>query len=222
MGRGKIKHRSTSIDMTAMCDVAFLLLSFFILTAKFKSADAVQITTPHSVSNKPADASSDAFIVEIDKSGIVYIELSDSGIRSKVIDAMAQIKAVQMPAELKHLFVTAPLVGTPFANLSEYLQMPADQQKKFVLPGIPVDSTGGELRDWVAAGLSAYNNDTKAIHFIIKGDNAAKYPVIDDVLRAFKKNEVYKYRLLTVPSGVPVGSELYKKTVQNGGQQVTE
>ena len=191
MGRGKIKHRSTSIDMTAMCDVAFLLLSFFILTAKFKSADAVQITTPHSVSNKPADASSDAFIVEIDKSGIVYIELSDSGIRSKVIDAMEQIKAVQMPA---------------------------DQQKKFVLPGIPVDSTGGELRDWVAAGLSAYNNDTKAIHFIIKGDNAAKYPSFQGVIIAFKKNDLMKFQLLTNPVAAPIGSELDKQQKVTGNK----
>jgi len=114
------------------------------------------------------------------------------------------------------------MIGTPFTALPQYLQMSADDQKKVSLPGIPVDSTGGELRDWITAGLQAYNNDTKAIHFIIKGDNAAKYPVIDDVLKAFKKNEVYKYKLLTVPTGVPEGSELYKKTVQNGGQQTTE
>ena len=34
MGRAKIKRGSTNIDMTAMCDVAFLLLSFFILATK--------------------------------------------------------------------------------------------------------------------------------------------------------------------------------------------
>ena len=222
MARGKIKRKGTSIDMTAMCDVAFLLLSFFILTAKFRSAEAIPITTPHSVSNKPADASSDAFIVEVDKNGLVYIELSDSSIRSSVIDKMAEIKAVQMPAELKHRFINTEMIGTPFTALPQYLQMSPEDQKKVSLPGIPIDSTGGELRDWITAGLQAYNNDTKAIHFIIKGDNAAKYPVIDDVLKAFKKNEVYKYKLLTVPTGVPEGSELYKKTVQNGGQQTTE
>ncbi len=38
MARAKIKRGSTSIDMTPMCDVAFLLLTFFILAAKFKPA----------------------------------------------------------------------------------------------------------------------------------------------------------------------------------------
>jgi len=33
MPRVKVARKSTAIDMTAMCDVAFLLLTFFILTA---------------------------------------------------------------------------------------------------------------------------------------------------------------------------------------------
>ncbi|MFM7710399.1 MAG: biopolymer transporter ExbD, partial [Ferruginibacter sp.] len=34
MPKIKIPRKSTNIDMTAMCDVAFLLLSFFILATK--------------------------------------------------------------------------------------------------------------------------------------------------------------------------------------------
>ena len=55
MGRAKLPRKSTSIDMTAMCDVAFLLLSFFILTTKFKPAEAIAVTTPNSVAAKVAD-----------------------------------------------------------------------------------------------------------------------------------------------------------------------
>jgi len=54
MARPKIARKSTAIDMTAMCDVAFLLLSFFILTAKPKSEEAIKITTPTSVAAKVA------------------------------------------------------------------------------------------------------------------------------------------------------------------------
>ena len=222
MGRGKIKHKSTSIDMTAMCDVAFLLLSFFILTAKFKSSEAIQITTPSSVAAKAADMSADAFVVSVDKTGKVYIELSDSGIRSSILANMETIKGMQLPDELKHKFYKSEVIGVPFASLPQYLQLSSDDAKKITLAGVPVDSTGGELRDWITAGLQAYNNNTSEIHFIIKGDNDAKYPVINDVLTAFKKNEVYKYKLLTTPTNVPVGSELYKKNVANGGKQDDE
>ena len=36
MPKHKPKRSAPSIDMTAMCDVAFLLLTFFMLTAKAK------------------------------------------------------------------------------------------------------------------------------------------------------------------------------------------
>ncbi len=46
MGRAKIPRKSTTIDMTAMCDVAFLLLSFFILATKFKPPEALSGDDP--------------------------------------------------------------------------------------------------------------------------------------------------------------------------------
>ncbi len=54
MGRAKLPRKSTNIDMTAMCDVAFLLLSFFILATKFKPPEALTVITPSSVSTKIA------------------------------------------------------------------------------------------------------------------------------------------------------------------------
>lgn len=40
MARVKPKRHGVVTDMTAMTDVAFLLLTFFILTAQFKKPDA--------------------------------------------------------------------------------------------------------------------------------------------------------------------------------------
>jgi biopolymer transport protein ExbD len=44
----KMKKKSTSTDMTAMCDVAFLLLTFFILTATAKVPEVMPVDTPAS------------------------------------------------------------------------------------------------------------------------------------------------------------------------------
>ena len=88
MGRAKIKRKGTSIDMTAMCDVAFLLLSFFILTAQFKPAEAIPISIPSSVASKAATLNTDAFVVSVDHDNKVYIELSDPDIRSKVLNKL--------------------------------------------------------------------------------------------------------------------------------------
>ena len=48
MPKVKIKRKSTVTDMTAMCDVAFLLLTFFILTATARQPEALEVETPSS------------------------------------------------------------------------------------------------------------------------------------------------------------------------------
>ena len=72
MGRAKLPRKSTNIDMTAMCDVAFLLLSFFILATKFKPPEALSVVTPSSVSTKVAPEK-DVVQFIIDKDGKVYL-----------------------------------------------------------------------------------------------------------------------------------------------------
>ena len=67
MSRAKIPRKSTHIDMTAMCDVAFLLLSFFILATKTKPPEAVAVMTPSSVSTKVAK--DEAILVTLTKEG---------------------------------------------------------------------------------------------------------------------------------------------------------
>ena len=219
MARAKIKRKSTSIDMTAMCDVAFLLLSFFILTAQFKPSEAVPVNIPSSVASKAASLNTDAFVVTVDQGGKVYLELSDPGIRKNVLDRMEQLKGFQLTPDQEKSFLSASFVPVPVATLPAFLSMTPQEIKKAVLPGIPLDTTGGELRDWITAGLQAYGNDTKLIHFIIKGDNQVKFTTIYDVITAFKKNEVYKYQLLTSPEGVPKGTDLYNNSLKGIKQE---
>lgn len=45
-GKGKPKKRSTRIDMTAMVDVAFLLLTFFILTTTMATPKVMELNVP--------------------------------------------------------------------------------------------------------------------------------------------------------------------------------
>ena len=48
-GGSKTKKKSTRIDMTAMVDVAFLLLTFFVLTATMTNSAVMELTMPPKV-----------------------------------------------------------------------------------------------------------------------------------------------------------------------------
>src|SRR4030095_13954626 len=105
MPKVKVPRKSTSVDMTAMCDVAFLLLSFFILTTKFKAPEALAVVTPKSVSTKPVDTKKLVQIL-MDKDGKVYFTVGDDDISQKqeIIDMVDQQKQLGLSSKEKAAF----------------------------------------------------------------------------------------------------------------------
>jgi biopolymer transport protein ExbD len=209
--------------MTAMCDVAFLLLSFFILATKFKPPEALTVTTPSSVSSKVAPEKN-VVLVTMDKEGKVYFSVSDGNTSEKkdIIDAVNTAKNLGLSDQEKKNFTNNPTayIGVPFTQLKSYLDKTPDEMKKLTLPGIPVkDSTDNELVDWVRAAVGAFQGSKMAL--LVKGDNAAKYPSFQGVIIAFKKNDQMKFQMVTNPVPAPAGSELFK-VQQTSGSKATE
>ncbi len=207
MGRAKIKRGNTNIDMTAMCDVAFLLLSFFILTTKFKPAEAVEVSPPSSVASKVAPQT-DAFMVSINKEGKIFIQMSED-MKGDVINELSTARNLNLTAEDKKYFTQSLYVGTPLNQLNQFIRVKPEDLHKYTAAGVPADTSNNELQAWINAAVNAYKG--KKINFLIKGDNNSKYSAFRDVINAFKKNEVFKYQLVTNAEDVPAGSELEKK-----------
>ena len=222
MGRAKLPRKSTNIDMTAMCDVAFLLLSFFILATKFKPPEALSVITPSSVSTKTAPEK-DVVLVTIDKDGKVYLSVSDANVTEKktMIDAINTSKNIGLSDAEKANFVNIPnaYIGAPFSQLKSYLDKNPEQLRNVVKPGIPaVDSTNNEMVDWFRAAQDAFQG--RKMNILVKGDDASKYPSLQGVIIALKKNDLMKFQVVTSPVPPPLGSELYKTQQATGTKAV--
>lgn len=206
MGRPKIPRKSTNIDMTAMCDVAFLLLSFFILTTKFKPAEAIAVTTPSSVAAKVAPEK-DFVLITIDKDGKVFLSMDDEQKKEFIASTLNNTKGLKLDV---NAFKKAQFIGASFAQLSQFLALPEDQRKGENLPGIPCkDSTNNEMIEWMTLIRDTYRG--QKVDLLVKGDNNSKYPAFKNVIAAFKKNDFLKFQLVTNPESVPAGTELFKK-----------
>jgi biopolymer transport protein ExbD len=210
MPKVKIPRKSTTIDMTAMCDVAFLLLSFFILATKQKPPEVLTVKTPTSVSAKAAPDKS--ILITMTKDGKVFLMMGDDTKKAAIIDDLKTSRNLQLtPTELAKL-KKSEYIGLPIGMLKSALdaskEIPANQ-----MPGIPVDSTNNELSYWIKSVTNAYKGeDQRKLQemLLVKGDGEALYPIFKSIKDAFKANELFKFRIVTEGESVPVGSELYK------------
>ncbi|HOZ79299.1 MAG TPA: biopolymer transporter ExbD [Ferruginibacter sp.] len=218
MGRAKIPRKSTNIDMTAMCDVAFLLLSFFILATKQKPPEAVTVAAPSSVSTKAAPEKS--ILITLTKEGKTFLMMGDDIKKKDIIAAVNTAKSLGLSDAEVTKISKMPVIGVSLGQLKP-LANRADEFSAAQMPGIPAkDSTNNELVDWIRGITTAYAGSELSLNdlqqmILLKGDGDALYPDFKNVKYALKKNGLYKFRIVTNSENAPVGSELYKLNREN-------
>ena len=212
MPKVKIAKKSTKTDFTPFVDVAFLILTFFIMATKFKPTEPVPIETPNSVAAQKLP-DNNAVMISIDKDNKVYFSTFSKK------DALKAGEIAKVAAELKGFKLTdaqvanvkdQALMGMPFGKLGSFLDIPLQDQSKYKQEGIPVtDSLNNELVQWVQAAKNVFAGESLTI--MIKGDGASKYPSFKAVVDALKRNDELKYNLVTMPESAPAGSDLEKE-----------
>jgi biopolymer transport protein ExbD len=91
MPKFKKARVSVKIDMTPMVDVAFLLLTFFMLTTQFRPPEEVQVILPssHSAFKLPE---SDVMTVTISKDNRIVLGLDSQVLRARVFGEQNKLR----------------------------------------------------------------------------------------------------------------------------------
>jgi len=191
-----MKKKSTSTDMTAMCDVAFLLLTFFILTATAKVPEALPVDTPAStVQTKLPE--SDLATITIGK-GKVFFDLKGREVRKRALELMGEKYGVTFTQEEMDKFALMEGFGVPIQSLSQIIALKSADRNKVEQPGVPKDSLDNQLKEWIYnSRIANIETNDKELQIAIKGDAKEEYPAIKKVMDILQDQKINSFSLVT-------------------------
>lgn len=214
MANHSMPKKSTNVDMTAMCDVAFLLLTFFMLATQFKPDEPVTVTTPNSISEIPLP-DENIMMITVDPDGRIFFSIDNQNVRQELIDKLDEQKGLNLTAAEKSNFVIGASVGVPFSQLKSYLGAEPDERTKMdkAAPGIPTDTTVTSERNELALWIKEARYSNPKLRITIKADGKASYPDIKNVISTLEGWKIFKFNLITGLKAVPPGTAAYEESM---------
>jgi biopolymer transport protein ExbD len=192
MPKVKIPRKNISLDMTAMCDMAFLLLTFFMLATKFKAPENVAIDMPSSISQMKLPEK-DMMIITVAADGRIFFGIDGQPYRKELLSLMSKKYNMNFTEAEENKFSLMENSGFPIYTLKGILNLNDSDIKNIKEPGIPCDSTTNELLDWIAFARVA----NPKVRIAVKGDMDADYKVINRIINTLQKQNINKFNLIT-------------------------
>ena len=220
MPKIKIPKSSPSIDMTPMVDLAFLLVTFFMLAASFRSSEPVEVDIPSSISDKIIP--DNVLMVTIDKGGRVFFNMSDVEARKELLQNMSAKYKIGFSPEQIEQFSFMSSFGCSMQELPQYISTPGQERKNINTMGIPLDSTNNQLKDWIFYGNIAALNTGKTAYeeaklngeapeindfkpkFILRVDGKAVYVHAQHVIDVFRDLNLNNLNFITSMEQAPL------------------
>lgn len=180
--------------MTPMVDLAFLLVTFFMLTTKFRPSEPVTVDQPSSVSEIPLPDKG-VIMLTVDAKGRVFFNVEGQKLRIDILERLGERLNMKFTDEEKKQFSLLTSVGMPSGKLKEYLNAKDPEQKilNAETKGIPIDSLNNELDSWMNAARNAAPRNSIAIN----GDGDADIPTIKRVIEILQQNKANRFSLIT-------------------------
>lgn len=197
MAKVKMSKKSTKIDMTAMCDVAFLLLSFFVMTSTAKVPEPLPVDTP--ASTRETKLPDTDLVTLTVGDGKVFFGMVGQDIRKDALGRISEKYKVTFTEDEAKRFSLIDGFGVPVGNLKQIINLSGEERNKAGLqPGIPYDSIDNQLKEWILAARYAtrdlHNTELK---IAIKGDSKEEYPTVKKIIDILQDQKINKFFLVT-------------------------
>ena len=157
--------------MTPMVDVAFLLLTFFMLTTKFRPPETVQIDLPSSHAEQKVPESN-ILTVSVSGDNRYYMGVSSQHSRERIFE-----RVIQPKLETAGMSVSAVADSLQQFRLAESFRVRKN-----------------ELSHFVTAARVA----NQRVRPVVKADNEADFEAVNYVLKLFKESNILTFNLVTV------------------------
>ena len=188
-------YKPLSVDMAAMCDVAFLLLTFFILTAHPKWLSPININPPSS-SSTSGDLFNEPATIMVGEDKMMLAIPKD--IRAQTLINIGKAYHVKFSNEEIGKFEKISVIGVPVAGLKEYINTYYHQKQFFAQQGIPVGTTDNQLAQWIKySRISSASQMNRALPLQIQADREIMYPTIKSVIDVLQRQGISKFSMYT-------------------------
>jgi biopolymer transport protein ExbD len=196
MAKVKPHRKKPTLDMTPVVDLAFLLVTFFMLSAKFKAPEPVIVDTPSSTSDLVVKEENLVTLL-VSNDGKVFFNVDNQDTRYNLISKLSEAKGLNLTPEEMTTFSISSSFGMPFSKMKSFLALPSDERQKITQEGIPCDSLNNELKDWLVVTRTGLGIPFR---YAIKGDAKSDYKIVDQVINPpyrLKELRVNKFNLIT-------------------------
>ena len=173
------------IDMTPLVDVIMLLLTFFMLTATFKSveSEAVEVTLPNSVNTDSTRLpEKDIMTITLTPAGDIFVDVDNYIVRKEVFGDRFAIGLYHPDSTTKSEIERTGKVGDKDFR-----------RKVIILNKAQFEKTLTDLR----LTLKNMTDNRSDFRIVLKGDKDTNFGIVEDLMSSLKETRNTRFSLVT-------------------------